>query len=62
MPWKFDPQAVDIVFVSFSTEQIVSGQIDFGSELSSDLSLDTGERTNDSSVVDGGLRVIDGSI
>jgi hypothetical protein len=62
MPWRFDPQAVDLVFVSFGTQQIVSGEVSFGEEIGSDLLLDTGERTNDTSIVDGGLRVIDGSI
>lgn len=62
MPWRFDAQAVDLVFVIDTTVAIVSGNVDFGSEINSDLSIDTGDRTNDSSIIDNGLRVIDGSI
>lgn len=62
MPWKFDAQAVDIVFVSFDTESIVSGEIVFGEQDGSDLTIDTGDRTNNTSIIDGGLRIIDGSI
>lgn len=40
---------------------IESGTIDFGDEITSDLSIDTGDRTNDTSIVDQGLRVIEGS-
>jgi hypothetical protein len=61
MPWRFDPYSIDIVFIQSISEIVQSGEIDFGSELS-DLSIDTGLRDNDSSVLDQGLRVIDGSI
>lgn len=40
---------------------IESGTIDFGSEIGSDLSIDTGNRENDSSIVDQGLRVVEGT-
>jgi hypothetical protein len=62
MPWRFDAQAVDIVFVIDTNTPVISGSIEFGSELDSDLTIDTGNRENDSSIVDNGLRVIDGSI
>jgi hypothetical protein len=62
MPWKFDAQAVDIIFVIDTTSQIVSGSIEFGDDLTSDLALDTGDRDNDTSIVDSGLRIIDGDI
>lgn len=62
MPWKFDAQNVDIVFVQVTTQQVVAGSIDFGDNFESDLTIDTGERTNSISIVDGGLRVVDGSI
>ena len=62
MPWKFDAQNVDLVFVQISTQQIVSGSIEFGDEIDGDLIIDTGERTNTLSIIDNGLRVIDGSI
>lgn len=62
MPWKFDAQNVELVFVQISTQQIVSGSIEFGDEIDGDLIVDTGERTNTLSIIDNGLRVIDGSI
>jgi hypothetical protein len=59
--WTFNPITQKLVFTQ-SVEQIVqAGEIDFG-DGSSDLSIDTGLRDNDSSVLDQGLRVIDGSI
>lgn len=61
MAWKFDPTNVDIVWVVTTSEIIESGTLDLG-DFTSDLSVDTGERTNDSSIVDQGLRVIDGNI
>ena len=61
MPWKFDPASIDLVFVQTVTEIVESGQIDFGLQ-NGDLSIDTGLRDNDSSTLDQGLRVIDGSI
>lgn len=62
MPWRFDAQTIELVFVLDTNVPVISGSIEFGSELNSDLSIDTGSRENDSSVVDSGLRVIDGSI
>jgi hypothetical protein len=61
MPWKFDPQSVDLVFVNITTQMVESGSLDFGSEIDSDLAVDTGDRENDTSIVDNGLRIIDGS-
>jgi hypothetical protein len=62
MPWRFDAQAVDIVFVIDTNVPIESGLLAFGEEIGSDLNVDTGNRENDSSIVDNGLRIIDGSI
>lgn len=62
MPWKFDAQSVDIVFVQITSQQVVAGSIDFGDNFQSDLTIDTGDRSNDLSTIDGGLRVVDGSI
>lgn len=59
--WKFDPTSVDIMFVQISTVAISSGEINFANA-SSDLFVDTGDRTNDTSSIDQGLRVIDGNI
>lgn len=61
MAWKFNAHSIDIVWVVTSTELVESGSLDLGSS-TSDLSVDTGDRTNDTSVLDQGLRVIDGSI
>jgi len=61
MPWKFDPQSIDLVFVNVTTQMVESGSLDFGSEIDSDLAVDTGDRENDTSIVDNGLRIIDGS-
>lgn len=61
MSWKFDPTNIDIVWVATTSELIESGVLDLG-VAGSDLSIDTGDRTNDSSIVDQGLRVIDGNI
>lgn len=61
MSWKFDPISVDLVWAVTSTEIIESGTLDLGA-LESDLLVDTGDRNNDSSTLDQGLRVIDGSI
>lgn len=59
--WKFDASTVDIVFVQINTQSVVSGEMNFDNA-SGDLLVDTGDRTNDTSIVDQGLRVIDGSI
>lgn len=61
MAWKFNAYSIDIVWVVTSTELVESGSLDLGSS-TSDLSVDTGDRTNDTSLLDQGLRVIDGSI
>jgi hypothetical protein len=62
MPWRFDAQAVEIVFVIDTNVPIESGSLIFGDEIGSDLNVDTGLRDNDTSIVDNGLRIIDGSI
>jgi hypothetical protein len=59
--WKFDSSAVDLVFVQTPEDIQPAGSLDFGA-VSSDISLDTGERTNDNSIVDNGERLIDGDI
>jgi hypothetical protein len=62
MPWKFDPQSIDLVFINITTQMVESGSLDFGDNFQSDLTIDTGDRTNEVSTIDGGLRVVDGSI
>ena len=54
--WVFNPITQRLVFTQ-SIEQIVqAGEIDLGSA-SSDLSIDTGLRENDSSTLDQGERI-----
>lgn len=61
MSWKFDPVSVDLVWAVTGTELVESGILDLGG-LDGDLLVDTGDRSNDSSTLDQGLRVINGSI
>jgi hypothetical protein len=53
--FKSERQLIKINFIE-------TGAIEFGVQLNSDLSIDTGSRENDTSVIDQGLRVIDGNI
>lgn len=61
MGWKFDPFLGDLVF-TLSAEQIVDGaNVTFGTN-GSDMTIDTGERTNDGSTLDQGERVNEASV
>lgn len=60
--FKYDPILVDFVFVQTITERINDGAINFGDEVESDFAIDAGERNNDNSELDSGLRIIDGNI
>lgn len=52
--YKFDPVAIDLVFVKTIVELVSdNGQIQFGT---GDLSIDAGLRDNDSSIIDQGIR------
>lgn len=62
MPWRFDPIQEDIVWTVSAGSLIENASIELGNAVESDLAIDTGNRTNDSSTVDQGLRVIDGNI
>jgi hypothetical protein len=57
--WKYDPIAVEIVW--FPESSIEDGRIVFGQTIGDDLSVDLGDRTNDGSTIDSGLRIIDGN-
>ena len=57
MTWKFDPVLEDIVWVETTDTVSVSGDITFGAAMESDLTIDTGLRTNDTSIIDSGLRI-----
>ena len=57
--WVFDPFSGTFKFVEMPAEtgSIVDGNLDFGVS-SSDVTLDTGDRTNDTSTIDSGNRII----
>lgn len=57
MAWKFDPQTEDIIWVETTDTVNTSGTIAFGDYVTNDLTLDTGNRTNDGSIIDPGLRL-----
>lgn len=61
MAWKFDAQVIDLRWVVEPEQIQTDGLLDFGA-IESDISLDTGDRTADSSVIDQGVRIIDGNI
>jgi hypothetical protein len=60
MAWKFDPTNVELIWTITTSELTEIATLDLGN-LESDLSLDTGDRINSSSILDQGLRVVDGS-
>lgn len=60
--FKYDPILVEFVFVQTITQRINDGAINFGDEVESDFAIDAGERNNDNSELDSGLRIIDGNI
>ena len=56
--WAFNPQALDLEWtlsLQYSEQEIV-GAIDMG--LNGDLVIDTGDRENETTLLDQGLRVI----
>lgn len=55
MAWKFDPFIEDIVWQESSETIMEVSFIDFGS-IEGDLDIDAGDRTNDISVIDQGIR------
>lgn len=59
MPWKFDPQIGDLVFFIKPDDVSDPANVTLGDAGLSDLAIDTGSRTNDSSTLDQGLRVIE---
>ena len=62
MAWKFDFKEVDLVWIQPVADIVDNASIAMGDYGSSDLTVDTGDRTNDTSVVDQGDRIIDGNI
>jgi hypothetical protein len=57
MSWKFDAVLEDIVWVETTDMVSGSGNIDFGTTTESDLAIDMGSRTNDTSIIDLGQRI-----
>jgi hypothetical protein len=62
MSWRFDPFLVDIIWVPRGQPKTELADIIFGDATESDLEISMGERTNDTSDIDQGLRVYDGDI
>jgi len=60
MSWKFDPFIVDIVRIPTTKTLTELADISMGDAIESDLKIEMGDRTNDSSNIDQGLRVFDG--
>ena len=65
MAWKFDPILIDIIWIANEETLTQVGTMSFGNvaslnptQLSGDLYVDTGDRTNDNSIIVQGLRVI----
>lgn len=59
MPWRFDAQIADLVFVVKPDDVSDPANITLGESGLSDLAIDTGDRINDSSTLDQGQRVIE---
>lgn len=60
MAWRYDPISNGLLWsVSIELVAVADGSTDLGA---GDLLIDTGLRENDTSVVDQGQRIIDGSI
>ena len=58
MTGNFEP--LPIIVIQIDPESL--GFIDYGSQVGGDLTIDTGDRTNEISQVDQGLRILNGSI
>jgi hypothetical protein len=62
MSWSFNPNIADLIWYDTIDNILVENAIiDLGA-FGDDLAIDTGTRTNDSSIIDQGQRVINGSI
>lgn len=62
MAWRFDFKEVDLVWIQPVEDIVDNANITMGEYSVSDLTVDAGDRTNDTSVVDQGDRIIDGNI
>lgn len=59
MPWRFDPFLIDLVWMPPVQTITELANVNFGDQAGGDLTIDTGDRTNDISDIDQGLRVFD---
>lgn len=59
MPWRFDPFIADIIWVPPIGTITELADISFGDQTGGDMQIDMGDRSNDISDIDQGLRVID---
>ena len=57
--WIYNPFTGQLVFVIVQPKNYISdGEVSFGDNVGGDISIDTGQRTNDTSVMDNGSRVV----
>lgn len=57
--WIYNPFTGQLVFVIVQPKTYISdGLVQFGEGTTGDISIDTGTRTNDTSVMDSGSRVV----
>lgn len=57
--WKYNPITGQFIFVEITPPTYVSeGTVSFGDSVNGDISIDTGNRDNTTSVMDSGLRVV----
>lgn len=57
--WIYNPFTGQLVFVIVQPKTYISdGAVNFGDNAGGDISIDTGTRTNDTSVMDSGSRVV----
>lgn len=59
MSWKFDPFIMDIIWVPSMPTLTDLANINFGDQIDGDMDIDLGDRSNNISDIDQGLRVID---
>jgi hypothetical protein len=57
MSWRFDPIKIDLVWTETVDELVDNATIDLGT-FEGDITIDTGDRNNDSSIIDQGERII----
>ena len=57
MSWRFDPIKIDLVWTETVDDLINNTLIELGT-FESDITIDTGDRNNDSSIIDQGERII----